>query len=254
MTETTSDSPAIFDAVASFMKSQGYPSLRGPPGLSLEPEDNEPMARAEKPAPTKLSLADLCREEPIRAPPGFDEGEIMTLSYDGEKVLFENTGCKVSPLLSALEAPPGLPPPPTKKGFKKGIESEDTSVGGDSDHEPNQPISLEMMLTDVSHLKSDAPLFVPKLSSELATMLPDISSTQRTPLRTGLRSKAELYVPSSSALPFVPMSAVEDAWENWHLQNSPYGCNAEYADAEYADDWEGNYPAEYYPEQEEWAY
>jgi len=263
MTEPTTD---LADAWASLKK----PALRAPPGLSLEPEDNEPEAPAAKPGAMKLSLADLCGgaaktgSPKIRPPPGFDDilnGEVISLRFNDGEVSFDTGSDQV------VEAPPGLPSPPMKKGFnfdfKTGIESEETSAGSESDPETgsegNKTISLDMMLTDVSQLKASAPLFTPKLSPETAAMLPAVpQATTRTPLRTSLRSlkTADAYVPSASALPFVPMAAVENAWENWHMQNSTssYDCQAEYANDSTAE-WENDYgySADYYPEQE-WAY
>lgn len=264
MTEPTSD---LADAWASLKK----PTVRPPPGLSLEPEDNEPAAPAAKPGAMKLSLADLCGDaakksaSKIRPPPGFDDilnGEVISLRFDGEEVSFDTGGEQV------VDAPPGLPSPmKMKKGFNfkgDGLESEETSAGSDSERSDSysnkgMSISLDAMLTDVSTLKASAPLFTPKLSAETAAMLPAVPQpTQGTPLKTSLRSlkTAAAYVPSPTSLPFVPMSAVENAWENWHMQNSdsPHSWQAEYANDSSAE-WENDYgySADYYPEAE-WTY
>jgi len=213
MTTPTSDSVSGLDAFSALKNSDEFVPLGAPPGLSLEPEDNELEAQAAHPPRTKLSLAQL-----------------MSGPADPQPVV-----CFPPGLGEVLDPPPGLlAKKKASKGSKSNGSESDTTAGGDSDPEP---ISLEMMLTDVSHLKKDAPLFVPKLAPEVAAMLPQIGPPQR----TSLRSKANLYVPAASALPFVPMAEVEESWENWYAQHSSYT------------DWQGNWHAQCYPEAK-WAY
>jgi len=206
---TCSNSPsmgkAALDAAPAFITdcflSSGPCTVRAPPGLEKSISDSETPVKIKTPALT-LSLDALCIDAP-----NIPEAKINLLPpgpFNFRK-------------LAGLAPPPGL------------SESEDsTTVGGasdadtsDSDDMPSPKICLAtlvgggLVLSEVSELKATAPLFCPLLSpSTAALLMPDVA--QRTPLRTKLRAKAELYVPA----PFVPMAAVNEPWQNWHMQNS----------------------------------
>jgi hypothetical protein len=91
-------------------------------------------------------------------------------------------------------------------------------------------------VAEVSKLQAKAPMFQPMLSpSTVAMLMPDVPERTplRTPLRTKLCSKAESFAPPiaqvlEGPLPFVPMAAVEESWQKWHLQHSAYHNQAEY--------------------------
>jgi len=212
------------------------PAIRAPPGLSLEPEAGK----------TSLSLMALCGGpgEPLCPPPGLEK----------------------------MDAPPGLPPPAPRKGSDSGSDNEqqplcldlmltdEKTVDSGSDNE-QQPLCLDLMLTDEKAvLKASSPLFIPTLTPAVAAGLKPLpDKAQRTPLRTKLCAKAGLYVPSAAnanfqALPFVPMAAVEESWQNWHMQNSSYRRHAELAN-DSVTDWQSNAhgDGQYYPQQA-WAY
>lgn len=128
--------------------------------------------------------------------------------------------------------PPGLDAPPlglasfgpysAKKlaGGEGSVESdtEETSVGnessagaGSSEHDGTEPEEIDEIAT--SQLKADAPCFVPGCPSPS-----EACGTKRTALRGG----ASLFVPGAApALPFVPMSAVEESWNRYYAQQGP---------------------------------
>lgn len=201
-----------------------------PPGLWLS--ENASAAPVKKAAAMQLSLADMfapVEQQIIQPPPG--------LELPGSK-------------LEAIEPPPGLSLP------EKGAES-DTSIGslssagqqlsenddsGPSDGEEKPGLKLVLALATRNTLKANSPMFCPVLSPGTASLLmPDV--TQRTPLRTKLRSKADVYVPGAGPLPFVPMAAVNESWQKWRTQNPMYEYYAE-ADGSY------DASAEYYEEQD----
>jgi len=178
------------------------PGLSSPPGLSWL--GDESAESAPKRNAVALSLASLCAPGPeeksnISSPPG----------------------------LEGLLAPPGLGPP-----MEKGrTESDDTTAGGSSrkrSSESERDAPTFLVLAEVSALKATSPMFCPMLSPGTASLLmPDVA--QQTPLRTKLRAKANLYVPGGigAPLPFVPMAAVEESWQNWYAQNE-YSAEDEY--------------------------
>jgi len=184
--------------------------VRAPPGLEKSISDSETPVKIKAPA-LKLSLDALCIDAP-RIP--------------DEKTNFLPPGPFDFRKLAGLAPPPGL------------SESDDSTTDGgpvasdadtsDSDEMPSPKICLAslvgngLVLSEVSELKATAPMFCPLLSPSTADLLmPDVA--QRTPVRTKLRAKAELYVPA----PFVPMAAMNEPWQNWHLQNSSYDPSAD---------------------------
>jgi len=193
--------------------------IRPPPGLWLS--ENASAAPVKKAAAMQLSLADMFAPVAIEPPPGL-----------------------------AIEPPPGLSLP------EKGAES-DTSIGslssagqqlsenddsGPSDGEELPGLKLVLALATRNTLKANSPMFTPVLAPGAASLLmPGVA--QRTPLRTKLRSKADVYVPGAGPLPFMPMAAVNESWQKWHTQNSMY---------EYYAEPDGSYDAsaEYYEEQD----
>lgn len=201
------------------------PKFRPPPGLELL----EPETKPEKPKATRLSLASLFGpEEPkkIMTPPGLEKVE-------------------------GLSPPPGLSLPNSASDWLNqslnGIESDDTGTGGQrsddsgqSDGEQAPGPTIVLALAERNQLKASSPMFQPMLSPGTASAL-----MQRTPLRTKLQSKAGVFVPGAAtagaALPYVPMAAVNESWQKWHMRNSMHGDGSEYY---------GQDDYEYYSEQE----
>merc|ERR1719311_939947 len=159
--------------------------------------------------------------------------------------------------LKVVEPPPGLlpctdekcEPPPGLFPFtdEKGIDSDDTSAGGlenedsveSSEQSDGEQSSGGLVLAEVSQLKADSTMFRPRLSPgaakealSLSILVPE--SVDKKPLRTKLRSKATLFVPSAAAstyvppaaaavsatctLPYVPMATVNKCWQQWHMR------------------------------------
>jgi hypothetical protein len=247
------DSPATWLDAATPSPPEKDKPMRPPPGLWLS--ENVPAAPVKKAGAMQLSLADMfatVEQQIIQPPPGLE----LSLNVTTSK-------------LEAIEPPPGLSLP------EKGAES-DTSVGslssagqqlsenddsGPSDGEEKPGLKLVLALATRNTLKANSPMFCPVLSPGTASLLmPDVA--QRTPLRTKLRSKADVYVPGAGPLPFMPMAAVNESWQKWHTQNSMYEYYAEPdgsydASAEYYEeqDCTSSYEnaADFYPEQE-WPY
>lgn len=103
--------------------------------------------------------------------------------------------------------------------------SVDTYKSDDSYEELSSPGRL--VLSEVSKLKASSPNFVSAVSP-VATPLQMSGTTQKTLARTKLRAKADLFIPSRDVstsalalLPFVPMAAVNQAWQNWSDATSP---------------------------------
>jgi hypothetical protein len=158
--------------------------------------------------------------------------------------------------LKVVEPPSGLfpfadekcEPPPGLFPFtdEKGIDSDDTSAGGletedsveSSEQSDGEQSSCGLVLAEVSQLKADSTMFRPMLSPgaakealSLSILVPE--SVDKKPLRTKLRSKATLFVPSAAAntyvppaaaaaatctLPYVPMATVNKCWQQWHIR------------------------------------
>jgi len=191
-----------------------FSGISPPPGLEKSMKDSETPVKIKAPA-LKLSLDALCIDAP-----NMPEEKINLLPpgpYDFRK-------------LAGFAPPPGLSESDgsTTVGGR-GVSDSDSSDSDDLSGEmPSPKLCLDslvgsgLVLSEVSELKATAPMFCPLLSpSTAALLMPDVA--QRTPLRTKLRAKADLYVPA----PFVPMAAVNDAWQNWHMENSSYDASAD---------------------------
>merc|ERR1719311_1988782 len=158
--------------------------------------------------------------------------------------------------LKVVEPPPGLlpftdkkcEPPPGLFPFadEMGIDSDDTSAGLEtedsvesSEQSDGEQSSCGLVLAEVSQLKAESTMFRPKLSPgaakealSLSILVPEPDGKE--PLRTKLRSKATLFVPSAAAntyvppvsaavaatgaLPYVPMATVKKSWQQWHMR------------------------------------
>lgn len=207
-----------------------------PPGLDLPEYVPVPEAALKKPAAMRLSLDQLCTpggQKAFKPPPG-----LAPQSIDKPQKVFSKADSWLLAGLDDLKQKAVTPPP----GLE-GMESDDTSAGGQHSSESDDPgqsdddkpsFGICLVLAERNHLKADAPMFRPSLSpSAAATLMPE--PVQRTPLRTPLRtklcSKADLFQPSASpdaataapgALPFVPMAAVKESWQKWNMRESMY--------------------------------
>lgn len=231
--------------------------LSAPPG-SVTPW--KPRATQKKDGAVRLSLSELCGSEEKNAilpPPG--------LSLDSVDKPMVLDGKVIAP-------PPGL----SLLSEEQGIESDDTSAGGpssseteDSGQSDGEQSSPGLVLAEVSQLRTESPLFQPLLTPGAAAILFPHAAAGK-PLRTKLRSKANVYVPAADAaeaaldtgaLPFVPMASVNEAWQTWQMQNSMYGELDGYSsydgNAGYFSKHDGisSYESmtDFYPEQE-WTY
>jgi hypothetical protein len=148
-----------------------------------------------------------------------------------------------------------------------GSESDDTSAGGteyrsseaessglsDSESTQNQPSRLVLsdLVSDVSVLKAQSPMFVPMLDASLASTLPAFTTQpQQTPLRAKLRSKAAAFTPFSNTGEY-NAEAVEgwdESWQQWSPEESynyydSYGANEDYTgyydEGTYTEGYEG---------------
>jgi len=199
---------------------QAPPGLAAPPGLEL-PGAFEAPPGLEPLGTVSLSLADLCGpsvQGPMKPPPGL-----------------EDPWCKLT-----------LEVAPWKKGSKASAEKRKNSESDESTHKnsdesvetPTRLVLAEgLLFAEVSQLKATSPMFCPTLSPATAAAAvtyangvyanvhsnvseqPTISL--RTPLKTKLRSKADLYVPGGS---------VGETWQNWQMQNSFSGQSQYYAE------------------------
>lgn len=189
--------------------------IRAPPGLELL--ENEPAKIPTEKKPCKLSLVDLCGPtedtQPLASPPGLED---------------------VAP-------PPGLEFMKNMSNAEKGMESDDTlsttgsgrqlseneESASDGEKPAKQTLCLgSLVLAERNELKASAKMFTPMLSATG----PATDEIQRTPLRTKLRTRADLFVPTQAAptqsnngYPFLPSSAVKETWQKWHMRNAMFG-------------------------------
>jgi len=160
--------------------------LSAPPG-SVTPW--KPRATQKKDGAVRLSLSELCGSEEKNAilpPPG--------LSLDAVDKPMVLDGKVIAP-------PPGL----SLLSEEQGIESDDTSAGGpssseteDSGQSDGEQSSPGLVLAEVSQLRTESPLFQPLLTPGAAAILFPHAAAGK-PLRTKLRSKANVYVPAADA-------------------------------------------------------
>jgi len=223
-----------------------------------------------------LVLGDNCDGAPFRAPPGLALAEDEPLSIvlkesglelvedavmpskkkPGARTLSLADLCSAPADSGKVEPPPGLeflasfgkgPKPPP--GLEKGVKSDDSTAEGDDSGQSDGEGSGGLVLMEVSELKASSPMFRPMFSGSDAANLPLPNDAQRTPLRTKLSSKANLYQPSTQSpgqgqcqYPFVPMSAVNESWQKWHMRNSLYAGQADF----YSEQDSYDNSAEYY--------
>lgn len=206
---------------------QAPPGLAAPPGLELPgafeappglgPLGNgSPMFEHQK-STVALSLADLCGpsvQAPMKPPPGL-----------------EDPWCKLT-----------LEVAPWKKGSKASAEKRKNSESDESvqthvDTPTRLVLAEGLLFAEVSQLKATSPMFCPTLSPATAAaavtyangvyanvqsnVLEQPTISLRTPLKTKLRSKADLYVPGGAA---------GETWQNWHMQNSFSGQSQYYSE------------------------
>jgi len=166
--------------------------ISAPPGLDFLPE---PVVK--KANKISLSLDLLCAPSTpkVELPPGLSGGSV-------DKPLKS----KKKQQVSLMTGPPGLSLPSPREN---GIESDDTSAGqrssspdqsnsSDGESPPERVLpSICLVLAERNRLKANAPMFTPVLAPSTAAMLMP-EPVQRTPLRTALRAKADMFMPTSS--------------------------------------------------------
>jgi len=192
--------------------------FRAPPGLELL--ENEPAKIPTEKKPCKLSLMDLCapaEDTPtLASPPGLEDVapppglEFMKMS-NAEKDMESDDTCA------------------TTGSGRRLFDYEDS--GSDGEKQGKQTLCLgSLVLAERNELKASAKMFTPMLSAAGAS--PASDEIQRTPLRTKLRTRADLFVPvqatpsqSNNVYPFLPASAVKETWQKWHLRNAMMGVD-----------------------------